>query len=107
MTDHGLSAKQMAVLKEAFAPYAQSITQICLFGSRATGRYKPSSDIDLVVIGPADQTMIDRVQTVLNDSSLAVPVDVLAYDLIEHRALKAHVDAVRTPLFDKADLLQA
>ena len=75
-----------------------------LFGSRATGTARPNSDVDLVVYGDIGQPVVDRLWTLFDESGLARTVDVVAYDLIEHPPLKAHIDAVMVPLFSRADL---
>ena len=102
MIDHGLTERELGILREVLAPYADRIERVGLFGSRATGRAQSSSDIDLVLYGPIDQATVDRLWTLFDDSSLARKVDVLAYDLITYPPLKAHIDAVMLPLFNLA-----
>lgn len=43
--DHGLNQQQVDLIIAIFRPYAEQIEKICLFGSRATGAYRPNSDI--------------------------------------------------------------
>ena len=76
-------------------PFLPKITEVKLFGSRATGHYKSCSDIDMVLFG-ADLTAKDeaRIFTLFNDSMLSLKVDVVVYDLIHHSKLKKHIDAV-------------
>lgn len=104
MTDHGLTDREVGILREVLAPYADLITRAGLFGSRATGRAQPNSDIDLVLYGPIDQATLDRLWTLFDESGLSRRVDLMAYDLIEHPPLKAHIDRVMVPLFEGSDL---
>jgi uncharacterized protein len=96
---HGLSIDDLNMLQDALAPFADEIEAVGLFGSRATGRYRPNSDIDLVLFGPVREATADRIYTILNDCAFGVTVDVQAYDLIAYPPLKAHTDEVMVPLF--------
>ncbi len=102
--DHGLTAKQLVTIKRILAPYADVITRVDLFGSRATGVCRPDSDIDLVLHGQLDGRTIDRLWTLFHESSLPVAVDVMGYHLTTDRPLRAHIDEVRQPLFTQQEL---
>jgi predicted nucleotidyltransferase len=104
LTNHGLTTEQVAVLRTILQPYKNHIEQVGLFGSRATGTFRPESDIDLVVYGSIDAAAVDRLQTLFNDSLLPVDVDVQAYHLIAYPPLQVHIDAVVQPLFTQDDL---
>ncbi|MEQ1890466.1 MAG: nucleotidyltransferase domain-containing protein [Alphaproteobacteria bacterium] len=105
MPEHRLTALQLQTVRGVLAPYASVIERACLFGSRATGTARPNSDIDLVLYGPLSETVVSRIWTLFDESSLAVKVDVIGYDLIDNPALKSHIDAAGQPLFTQADLL--
>lgn len=69
-----------------------------MFGSRATGRARPNSDIDLVLFGavnPRDQT---NIWADLEDSDLPVTVDIVIYDELTNARLRDHIDRVALPL---------
>lgn len=102
--DHGLTAKQLLTIKRILAPYADAITRVDLFGSRATGACRPDSDIDLVLHGQLGEKAVDRLWTLFHESNLPVTVDVMSYDLTTYQPLKAHMDEVRQPLFTRLDL---
>ena len=101
---HGLSRVQLELLRAVLAPFADRVTEAALFGSRATGAAKPHSDIDLVLYGPLREQEVDRLRTLFDESSLSVPVDVVPYGLLGDAPLKAHIDAVKRPLFSQSDL---
>ena len=102
--DHGLTAKQLATIKRVLAPYADVVTRVDLFGSRATGACRSNSDIDLLLHGRLDERTIDRLWTLFHESNLPVTVDVMSYELTTYPPLKAHMDEVRQPLFTRHDL---
>lgn len=102
--DHGLTVKQLRTIRRILASYADVITQVDLFGSRATGACRPDSDIDLVLHGQLDERTIDRLWTLFHESNLPVAVDVMSYDLTTYRPLRAHMDEVRQPLFTQQEL---
>jgi hypothetical protein len=54
---HGLTAAQLAALRSALAPHADRIERVDLFGSRATGRARPNSAVDLVIRGDIDEAL--------------------------------------------------
>jgi len=104
---HGLSAEQLGILKTVLAPYADQITRVDLFGSRALGVYQSYSDIDLVLHGPVDEKTVDRLWTLFWESNLSLKVDVKAYELVQYLPLKAHMDEASQVLFTQAELLDA
>lgn len=105
MTKHGLTGPQLQTLKQILSPFAASIERVGLFGSRATGHHRPNSDIDLVIYGALDEPTVDRISTLLNESSLPVKVDVVAYHLVTYPPFKEHIDGVMLPIFIHDDLL--
>ncbi len=107
LSDHGLTERQVGLLKAILQPYASKIQRADLFGSRATGQYRPSSDIDLVLYGDISQAEVDRLWTLFEDSSLPYKVDVHAYNAIDYPPFREHIDRVGQTLFTQADLSAA
>ncbi len=106
MPNHGLSPQQLGTIKTVLAPYRQHIEKVALFGSRATGKYRENSDIDLVLYGDLDQATTDRIWTAFDDSSLPIRVDVNTYKLIQYPPLKRHIDDMAVELFSRDELEQ-
>jgi predicted nucleotidyltransferase len=55
--------------------------RVLIFGSRATGRHRPDSDLDLVIIGhhkASDQ--VDQFRKALQFAELSVPVEAIGYE---------------------------
>jgi predicted nucleotidyltransferase len=103
MNSHGLTHDQIKLIRDILLPFHQYIDQVCLFGSRATGKYRDNSDIDLVIFGQLSESMIDRLWTLFDNSYLALKVDVVGYNLIESPPLKSHIDKVAALLLSKQD----
>lgn len=104
MANHGLTGHQLQLIRDILAPYANIITRVDLFGSRAKGTYRPNSDIDLVLHGAVNEKIIDRLWTVFSESSLPFKVDIKAYGLIDYPPLKAHMDSVCQTLLTQEEL---
>jgi predicted nucleotidyltransferase len=105
--DHGLNQRQLDCLRSTLSPFAACIERVAVFGSRATGQYRPNSDIDLVLYGPVEEKTIDRLYTLFMDSSLPLKVDMQAYAHIAHPPLRQHIDEVGKTLFVREELLES
>lgn len=103
-TCHGLTEDQLAIVRRVLASFATRFTTVVVYGSRASGRHRPASDLDLAVHGPISAADIRALQDAFADSDLAIEVDVLAYDLLENEGLRRHIDAYGALLFTDADL---
>lgn len=103
--DHGLSPAQLSCIKEILAPFAANLERVLLFGSRASGAYRPYSDIDLALYGPVGEKEIDRLHTLFMESALPFRVDVVSYQTLNSAPLKQHIDQAGVTLFKKEDLL--
>jgi predicted nucleotidyltransferase len=104
--EHGLSASQLALLRKILAPSAERIVRVDLFGSRAQGTHRPSSDIDLAIHGNLTTQEIARLAGQFQESSLPVAVDAVAYERVNYSPLKAHIDRVAKTLFSREQLTE-
>ena len=102
--DHGLSNRELNIILKVLAPFHLSIESAGLFGSRACGQFKPYSDIDLVLFGNLKEQEVARIYTLLDDSSLGVNVDVLAYSHTHYPPLKRHIDEMAKQLFSYQEI---
>lgn len=73
---------------------------VMLFGSQATGRAGPESDVDLVVVSAAfeGRNFVERCELVDRAWDLAYPVDFLCYTPSEFERLRHQVSIVRVAL---------
>lgn len=78
-------------LKSAFTAYPD-LTEVVLYGSYATGKATPRSDIDLATKGIADRYRLGRLELDLEDLPIPQKCDVQAYEQITYEPLKRHID---------------
>ena len=98
MIDHGLSEKQLNLIKDIIKEFAPAVESVSLFGSRANGSHKSYSDIDMVLYGDIEESTVDRLWTCFHESSLPYKVDLVAYRLVKYPPLKARIDRFATTL---------
>ena len=97
--NHGLSQPELSLIKNVLLTNVD-ITRVGVFGSRANGKYKDYSDIDLVLYGNLDERAISSINTLFDESSIGLSVDVKGYSTIEYPPLKRHIDESVRILFD-------
>ena len=74
----GLSEKHLAIIHEILAPH-QAITHALLFGSRARGAFKPTSDVDIAIKGAITIRLIAKIKAEFAESNLPFFVDIVDY----------------------------
>ncbi|MDX9743133.1 MAG: nucleotidyltransferase domain-containing protein [Arcobacteraceae bacterium] len=95
----GLTQKELEILKEVFKKFG-NIHEVVLFGSRALGTHKNSSDIDLAIKGDVDiQTLSKLKFTLEEDTLLPYFFDVIIYDGIDNDELREHIDKFGERIF--------
>ena len=88
----GLTQKELEILKSVFQKFDE-INEVILFGSRALGTHKKSSDIDLAIKGKVDINTLSKLKyTLEEDTILPYFFDVVIYDNIKNIELKNHID---------------
>ena len=78
------------------------VEQIVLFGSRAKGNHRDSSDWDIALKG--DEVAFPNVlsmQVDIDELWLPCAVDIVIYDTIENQGLKDHIDRVGILVWDR------
>jgi len=94
---------------------SQSIIELCsclpevekliLYGSRAKGNYRPSSDVDLTLVAPTGElSSLLKLETQLDDLLIPWKIDLSLYHQIDNQALKNHIDRVGIVLWDNSHL---
>ena len=94
-----LSRKTLNALAQVFTRYPE-LTQVLLYGSRATGNSTPRSDIDLATRGILDSHRLGRLVLDLEESDILQKCDVHAYELISNTRLKASIDSEGIPIYE-------
>ena len=97
---YGLSDRTLDTLNVIFGKYS-GIKQAVLYGSRAKGKYRKGSDIDLSLKTESAFTRTDllHISGDFDDSDIPYFVDVSIYDKLSNPELKAHIDRVGKVLY--------
>ena len=95
-----LSPTVRAKLSRIFATYPE-LTEVRLFGSRATGKAKAYSDIDLATLGIVDDRRLGRLTLDLEDLDIPQTCDLKAYESINSTLLKRHIDTFGMVIYSK------
>ena len=92
--------KKMQTIFEQFP----DIRSVIIFGSRAMGNYKKGSDIDLVLFGNIESSILNKVKFLLNEETpLPYFFDVVLYNEIKNKELKHHIDHYGKTIYEKKD----
>ena len=91
MSETGLPSMILKRLLAVFAQYPD-LAAVRLFGSYATGRATPRSDIDLATVGITDRLRVGRLALDLEELPIPQKCDVQAYESISYEPLKRHID---------------
>ncbi len=87
-------------MDRVFASYPE-LTEVTLYGSRATGKATPRSDFDLATHGITDHYRLGRLALDLEDLNIPQTCDVQAYESIGYEPLKQQVDAFGITIYQK------
>lgn len=96
--NHGLSQKVLESLSSVFKTYPE-IKSVWLYGSRANGQFKPTSDIDLAIHFKTQPTPFAKVSWDLEQLGLLHKIDVLDYQEISNQKLRENIDKNHLVLF--------
>jgi predicted nucleotidyltransferase len=101
MDNTGLDIDDINRIKDLFTRFPE-VEKVLLYGSRAMGRYKPSSDIDLCLIGEAiNLSLLHQIELELDDLMLPYKFDVSVYHKITNPDFKDHIDRVGMEFYVK------
>ena len=87
-------------LLDVFVRYPE-LSSVMLFGSYATGKATPRSDIDLATLGIVDRYRLGRLALDLEDLPIPQKCDVQAYESINYEPLKRHIDERGVTIYEK------
>lgn len=96
----------LAELWRVLDQHRGQFSSVRVFGSRATGRARRASDIDLVLTG-VTASVLGRIEDDLEESLLPMTVDVLAYEDISSDVLRDHIDRAALVLPKPEETAQA
>ena len=98
--EYGISDRTAKTLNSIFQKYS-GVRKVILYGSRAKGKFRSGSDIDISLKTDASFTRTDllRIGNDFDDSDMPYFVDVSIYDKLSNPELKAHIDRVGKVLY--------
>lgn len=101
MKEFGLTKEEIEQIKKVFSTYPQ-IEKVLIYGSRAKGNYKPSSDIDLTLIGKnIDLSLLTEIELDLDDLLLPYKIDISIYDKITNPDFIDHINRVGIEFYNR------
>ena len=78
------------------------IEEAVLYGSRAKGNFKVSSDIDIALKGKQiELPQVAQISVELDDLLLPFKIDLTVYDKIKNTELTEHIDRVGKTIYNK------
>ncbi|MEI8301548.1 MAG: HI0074 family nucleotidyltransferase substrate-binding subunit [Chlamydiota bacterium] len=89
-SSYGLDLSVLLQLLQQLTKYI-GIEEIILFGSRAMGNFKSTSDIDLCLKGTLTEDHLGEIKTLLEEGKVPYKVDVILYDSIKDPAILEHI----------------
>ena len=101
MSAPDLPDRTLAELTRVFAAYPE-LTEVVLFGSRATGAATTRSDIDLATRGIADYHRLGRLAPDLEDLPIPQQCDLQAREKITYAPLRRHIETVGIVIYKKS-----
>ena len=101
MRSPDLPDRTLTELTRVFAGYPE-LTEVVLFGSRATGAATARSDIDLATRGIADDYRLGRLALDLEDLPIPQQCDVQAREKIAYAPLRRHIERVGIVIYQSS-----
>lgn len=100
---YGLPPNVLKLLQDYFINHPH-IEKVLVYGSRAMGREKPGSDIDLAIVTKGDRDISGAVQADLEELPTPYLFDIIDYQRISNKSLREHIDRVGKILFSNKNL---
>ena len=100
----GLPITAFEKIRGVFAQWSQ-IEKIILYGSRAKGNFKNSSDLDLTMLGEGlDLNLLLNVVDQLDGLLLPWMIDLSILDQIDNDSLREHIGRVGKVFYEKGSM---
>ena len=95
-----LSNRQAQIVSEILSARRGRIGEVKVYGSRATGRARPGSDLDLVIFSPVSERDMTELWVAFEESDLPIRVDLVAWDKIASPRLRDEIQRDAVPFFE-------
>ncbi|WP_433745175.1 HI0074 family nucleotidyltransferase substrate-binding subunit [Falsibacillus pallidus] len=96
---YGLTNDAFYTIINIFKNYTKEVERVILFGSRARGDYKITSDIDLAVVTRHGSDITTNIKDDLSEANIIHTVDVIDYHKISNSKLKNYIDSEGVTIF--------
>lgn len=91
LCDDGLKNQERQAICQVLSRFP-AIDTATLYGSRALGRYRAGSDIDLTLLGSIDLPTLNQIEIALDDLLLPYEIDLSVFEQIDNPALREHIE---------------
>jgi uncharacterized protein len=92
-----LDQRHRRIVAEILTKALGQTTQVKVYGSRATGKARPASDLDLVIFPPASESLVGELALAFEECDLPIFVDVVAWQHISNPVLRAEIERDAIP----------
>ena len=96
---YGLPKDSFYKIINTFKNYPAIIDKVILFGSRARGDYKHTSDIDLSILFKQENEKLVHIMDELSETNIIYTLDVMDYHKITNEVLKEFIDKEGIAIF--------
>ena len=102
MNNFGLLPKEYQIISRILEKYLLSSQSVVVYGSRAKGNYKETSDIDLVIKGDYKKDIIGNLLDEIDESNFPYLCDISYFEKITSQNLKEHINRVGKVFYEKS-----
>ena len=98
---YGLKERDIKYITESIKAFSE-IKEVVLFGSRAKGKFKKGSDVDMAIKGEdITHSTVTSLSHLLNEEKpLPYYFDIVHYEKIKEPELKEHIDRVGIAFYE-------
>lgn len=100
MQDIGINKRIIESIKNIFSQYPE-IEQVVLYGSRAKGNYRPSSDIDLTIKGSINLSILNKIEQEIDNLNTPYTFDISIFNHISNTDLLSHIERVGIEIYSQ------
>jgi predicted nucleotidyltransferase len=98
---YGLKKQEVECIQKIFSSFPE-VEKAILYGSRAKGTYKPTSDIDISLIGgKLTLGVLNQISWQLDDLLLPYTFDLSNFHQINNHALIEHIERIGKVIYEK------
>ncbi|MDD3148768.1 MAG: nucleotidyltransferase domain-containing protein [Candidatus Riflebacteria bacterium] len=101
-TTYGLPEDALLKICRVFQQF-QQVSKVIIYGSRSTGNYRSTSDIDITIKGTIDFTDFLKLASQLDDLMLPWKIDLSILEQIDNPALVEDITRTGKILFQRSD----